>query len=415
MRSVLYVGTRRTSLEVNAAVFGALDAGYRVALLAPRHPEFGGSALSDVQITDLHDRERALTDAIELARRTPVSGVVSCSDSTIELAAAIAQKLGLAGPSPEAAHRARNKQAMRACLADRPDLIPRFAPVNSLESLRAAHARIGTPAVLKPAGANGSKAVMTVRHDTDLAELFAVATHVTSPGVDPIFGDYPGEFVYEEMLGGSEHSVEGFVHGGRVSIAGITDKWVKDEYFTEYQEIHPTRLAAPVRDRVYALTRDVIARVGIDNCSFHLECRVLSDGTARLLEVAARPGGGYIASHLVPMSTGIPFHTNIVRVATGDTPIMESTLRLVAGSRSLLSPHAGRFQGFAGLADVHRLWGVEHVVLEREPGSDIVMPPAEAASSWLGSVIVRAGDYDEVLSTLAEVDRLAQPIVTPLP
>lgn len=409
-RAVIFAGTRFLPAEVVPAAFGALEAGYKVALLSSAPPLFSSAALADIEIVDMSDRAQAMEAALRLADRTNAQGVVTWSELYVELAAAIAQKCGWPGPSPEAAHRARNKYSMRQALKDRPDLIPKFRVVRSLGDLRTAYQEVGAPAVLKPAGAAGSKAILTVDHGCNLSDLFATATRLTSlERRDPYFGEYPGEFVYEERLGGTEHSVHGFVYEGRMFIAGITDKWVTPDVFSEYQAIHPSRLGDPEQKAVRALTDAVVTRIGLDNCAFHLDCRVLDDGTARLLEVGARPGGGYITSHLIPASTGISFHANAVRVATGEAPHMTPTRSLYAGGRYILATEPGVFHGFEGLNDVLGLAGIEHFTMEKEIGADVVLPPEEALSSLVGSVIVRAPDYEEVLELMQTAERLSRP------
>ena len=411
MATIVFMGTRRVPLEVHSALLAAHDLGYRVALVAPAPPRFCADLLSDVEVVDIFDRPAALKAATALAARTGAAGVVSWTDIGVELAAALAETCGFPGPPVEAAHRARNKHSMRAALRHRPDLIPRFRQVRSHADLVAARAEIGVPAVLKPAGGSGSRSIFQVDADTDLAALFAQAVSTTGVDVAPLFGDYPGEFVYEERLGGTEHSVEGFVHDGTVHIAGITDKWVTEPYFVEVEQVHPTRLPADVRDRAHELTRATVAAIGLDHCAFHLELRALPDGSVKLLEIAARPGGGYITSHLIPMSTGIAFHHDLIRIATCAAPELARTVDRFAGTRAVVSPVAGRFEGLDGLPDVLSLWGLDHVVLEREIGGRITLPPGDVLSAVVASAIVRSVSYDDVRDTLRRAVDLLRPRV----
>jgi biotin carboxylase len=407
------MGVRRVPLEVNAALLAAYSAGYKVALLSPSAPKFGRDILVDFEKVDIFDRPAALGAALDLAKRTGASGVVSWTDIGVELAAALADRCGWPGVPIEAAHKARNKHSMRAALKDHPELVPRFRGVRSLDDLVAARGEIGVPAVLKPAGGSGSRSIFQVEEDTDLEALFAQALRLTGPSIAPLFADYAGEFVYEERMGGTEHSVEGFVHDGVVHIAGITDKWVTEPYYVEYEQVHPTALSPAVAGAVNDLTRRTVMAIGLNWCAFHLECRVMPDGSAKLLEVAARPGGGFITSHLVPMSTGIPFHENLVRVAAGGSPVMERTAELYAGSRSVLSPIAGTFEGFDGLAEVLGLYGLEHFAYEREAGGTVTLPPGETLSAVLATAVARSAGYDDLRDTLRRACELSCPRVTP--
>ncbi|MFF1837024.1 ATP-grasp domain-containing protein [Streptomyces sp. NPDC058231] len=409
--TVIYVGTRRGPHEANRALMAARNAGYRVALLGSRAPGIQQDLIHDFEKISLSNREEALEAGLRLAQRTGAGGALAWTDGGVELAAALSEKCGWRGVPVEAAHKARNKHSMRMALASRPDLIPRFRLVTTLEQLTQARQEIGAPAVLKPAGGSGSRSILQVEPETDLAELFAQATALTLPSVASIFADYPGEFVYEERLGGTEHSVEGFVHDGTTYIAGITDKQVSFPYYVEYQEIHPSALPGPAVEAVHALTHEVTRAVGLDWCGFHLECRVLEDGTAKLLEIAARPGGGYITSHLVPGSTGVPFHENLVRLTSGDKPDLEHRSRAHFGSRSIISPVEGVFQGFEGLNDVLQIGGLEHFAFAHRIGDRIVLPPGDAGSCELGSALVRAPEFDDVQQALDLAAELARPRV----
>lgn len=80
----------------------------------------------------------------------------------------------------------------------------------------------------------------------------------------------PGQFVYEEFLDGSEHSVEGFLQRGRMRIAAITDKTTDGNSFLEIQHTQPTRLPAAGVAAIERLTALVVQTYGLDECTFHL-------------------------------------------------------------------------------------------------------------------------------------------------
>lgn len=412
--SVVFMGTRRAPLEVHQAMLAAQEAGMRIALVAPAPPAACADLFSDVEVVDIFDRPAALEAAVRLAARTSAVGVVSWTDIGVELAARLAAHCGWPGVPPEAAHRARNKHSMRDALAAYPELIPRFRHVRNLADLHAAREDVGTPAVLKPAGGSGSRSVLHVTLDTDLRALFEDATRLTATSVSPLFADYAGEFVYEELLGGTEHSIEGLVHEGKVHIVGITDKWVTEPHYVEYEQVHPSQLPAAIQHRVHEATRIIVREIGLNSCAFHLEVRVLPDGGIKMLEIAARPGGGFIASHLVPMSTGMSFQADLIRMATGEAPKLARTRDLYAVSRSVVCEAEGIFRGFDGLADVLQIWGVEHFVYEREPGSGVVLPPGDALSAVVGTAITRSVSYEDARAAAAHAVELACPVVEPV-
>ncbi|MFD7659997.1 ATP-grasp domain-containing protein, partial [Actinosynnema sp. NPDC059797] len=186
---------------------------------------------------------------------------------------------------------------------------------------------------------------------------------------------------------GTEHSVEGFVHAGAVHVAGVTDKRTLDPFRIELAHRHPSLLPPAALDRVHDVTARVVAALGLDDCTFHLECMVGPDGRVRLVEVGARGGGDFIASHLVTLATGRSFAENSVRVATGRPPLAAAGLPLGACVRKLVTDRTGVVAAYAGLDDAARTSGVRHLVVERPVGARVDQPPVDYKSCILGAVI----------------------------
>ncbi|WP_328941450.1 ATP-grasp domain-containing protein [Streptomyces sp. NBC_00250] len=413
MPSVLFVNARRSPLEVNAAALAAHRLGFEVVLLADREPLFASELLAETRVVDTFDAPATRTAALDLARRHDIQGVLTWGDRDVEFVAALAAELGLPGLPTDAARTVRNKYLTREALAaaGRPDLMPGYARVHDEASLRSAAERLGYPAILKPTSASGSRGIHRVDSAAGLTDEYGLLRSFTRPERDPIFRARPGELIYEEFLDGSEHSVEGLVVGDRLRIVGITDKWVTPDYSIEYLQVHPTALDPVRRQAVEELTEVTVRATGMRDCAFHLECRVLPDGSTKLLEVAGRIGGGYITSHLVPLATGIDFYAATVAVATGNAPDLTPRAAFHAGSRQLISPASGVFSGFGGLDAVLELPGVEHVALDQAIGTKVALPPTDYMSCVLGSVIARRGSHTAVREVLGRAADVADPLL----
>ncbi|MEV6963187.1 ATP-grasp domain-containing protein [Streptomyces sp. NPDC051207] len=399
---VLFVGLRKNPLEHRPAFEAAHREGHDVVLLAARPPaDLPRALLADVRAVDPHDTAAFDTAVDEVAAAHSVAGVVAWSDAGVEPAARAARRLGLPGIAPEAARLARNKYLMRQALAGRPHVIPRFARVRTLSDAEQALRHAGLPAVLKPAAGSGSKGIFLLRTEEELAPAFAELARLTGADGDGIFRHDRGDLVLEELLGGTEHSVEGFVHRGEVTVSGITDKTTTEPFRLELAHLHPSVLPAPALAAVHALTREVVTALGFDDCAFHLECMYDPGSGARLVEVAARAGGDFIASHLVGLATGVPFHENVIRVATGRPPRLPDGLTRHAGLRKLMAPAAGKLVRVDGVDTARGVPGVQHIVLDRTPGTTIRLPPAHFSSSAVGAVIATGESAASVQGALA--------------
>jgi biotin carboxylase len=411
-KSVLFVNLRGVPAEDRSALVAARRLGYAVDLVAPSLPAHATGLVREFRAVDTDDPEQGLCAARALADRTAPSGVLTWGDRGVELVALIAADLGLPALSPRAAHRARHKPSMRDAAGRVPGLVGRHMAVRGRADLGPAVREVGFPAVLKPAAAAGSMGIFEVR-DRDQAEAaFDLLSGWLREAPRAWRGACEhGELILDEFLEGPEFSVEGWVHGGTVTIAGITDKCTTDPFHLEYQHVHPSGRSQADQNVLREGTERVVRALELDHCAFHLECKLTPRGF-RLIEVAGRPAGDFIASHLIPLSTGIDFHGNCIRVACGRPPVVAAVDSLFAGVRFLLADLEGVFQGLDGLAEVLQLGSVEHVFIEVPVGTTVRLPPSDYDTQRVAAVLTRGPDHGAVLDTLATAARHCLPHLT---
>lgn len=397
---LIYLNLRRTPAEYRAALEAARRQGYGVALITDKPKGVPADLVDLVVCADTYDTSQVDEAVRQITQSHEVAGIMTWSDRDVETVSRIAADLSLPAPSPEAARIARNKALMREALSDHPETIPVYARVKSWEDALKATTETGYPAVLKPTSASGSKGIFICHTESDLRDAYVRLSELTRPERDRIFSTYPGELIIEQYLEGTEHSVEGFVHQGQLFVAGVTDKQTSHPFRLETGHLHPSALPEELLARVRDLTGTVVSAFGLDNCTLHLECMVSPRGTVKLVEAAARVGGDYITSHLVGLASGTPFYDNVIRVATGRPPEL-SAPSLVAGIRKLIAETPGVLGAIHGIPDALRIPGVQHVVLEAGPGTEIALPPSDFKSSLLGAVIASAGTAEAVSGALA--------------
>lgn len=380
----------------------ARDLGYHVLLVTNlRKLDVSRSLVHAVRYVDTFDVPQALEAGRVLAREHKVAGVISWRDQDVATAASLADELGLPGPPPYAAALTRDKYAMREALAHLLDAGPRFARVRMLPDALAAAARVGFPAILKPTVAMGSIGVFEVSSEGDLRDAFTLLSAYVRAESHPVFRNGRNELILEEFITGTEHSVEGYIHHGDVYIAGITDKTTLAPHHLEKRHVFPSALPEAVQVRTRAFTARIVDALGLDNCAFHLECKVQAERTV-LIEVAARTGGDYITSHLVPLATGVDFCANTLRVATGERPVATNagSSRYWAGVSKIVAPSSGALAGLKGIERALAIPGVEFITVERELGDHIETPPQDFMGCVLGSVIARAATRGELVASL---------------
>ncbi|HKR48897.1 MAG TPA: ATP-grasp domain-containing protein [Pseudonocardiaceae bacterium] len=412
--AVIFVNTRRTTLEAQACFFAANRIGLDVVLLADKPIPLPPGVAAEVVLADTYDGPAALVAAREVARRRPVAGVVTWGDRDVETVAYLAEGLGLPGNSPAAAAAARNKHTARTLLEKAaPHAIPRFYHVRSPADLAPAAEHVGFPAILKPTGASSSKGIFEVDDAGQLSVAFDRLMHFTRAGVDPIFQYYPQDLILEERLDGTEHSIEGIVVDGRVVSAGVTDKWTAAPFYLEYLQIHPSALPPAALDRACVIADEVVGALGLDCGAIHLEFRHLPDGAVKILEMNARTGGNFITSHLIPLSREYDFLGETLRVTTGaaDPRPMPDPTGVVAGSIQVITKETGRFAGFADLGAALTVPGIEHFTYEIPPGTEVRQPPDEFITPILATFIGRALDQPNLIRLLEEAADACWPLV----
>jgi biotin carboxylase len=244
----------RDRREIAAA---GLDARYRVRFEGP-----------DLDVQTGWEAEAVVTALAAV----PTDAIVATKDRSALAAALAAERRGLPGPSPAAVVRCQHKPTARE-VAHRavPAATPRFGDVEP-------------PAFVKPAVGRLSQG-----YDDDYIrgwrELAALAGFHGEVGL-----------LAEERLTGDEVTLEGYVHGGRVTTIGVTDSVMYPgtnsfERF-EYPSRHPEERLAELAD----VAERLLPALGFDDGFFNVELFVPASGPAKVIEVNAR-----IASQFAPL------------------------------------------------------------------------------------------------------------------
>ena len=75
----------------------------------------------------------------------------------------------------------------------------------------------------------------------------------------------------EQVIGGRQCTLEGYVFEGEVVPYGVVDSIRYPQVLSFHHYLYPSRLPPRVQDKMAALTRKVMAHTGFDNCGFNVE------------------------------------------------------------------------------------------------------------------------------------------------
>ncbi|MCE5409484.1 ATP-grasp domain-containing protein [Staphylococcus pseudintermedius] len=414
MKTLLFINLRSHKVERIAPVIEAKRQGYRVVLMTDHDPQLIDSGLDEVIEIDTYDETAVVEAVIAYHQQHHLSGILTWSDKDVELVAQLNDRLQLPGIPVSHVKDARNKYLMRMAFDQVPDISPDYENVRSEVDLRHAVARIGTPGILKPVGASGSKGIFKIESEECIEYVYETLRHATSPERDKVYHYYPNDYIYEGYLVGEEVSVEGVVQNGEVRIAGITDKAVTPEYSLEYIAIFPSDKNAALQQEIKTKATQAIQSLGIDHCAFHLEGRVTKDGF-KVIESAARPGGGFIASHLIPGASGHSYIEKILDVAVGNDvtenwPTFDQTSKKMC-FYSVMAEQAGIFKGVQGLDRLVEIPGVHYVVSLKNYGDSVILPPEHFSSCFVLNIVFEAESTEAVQQKIDWIHEVIEVIV----
>jgi glutathione synthase/RimK-type ligase-like ATP-grasp enzyme len=365
---------------------------------------------------DLRAADEAVAAVKEFAAERPVAGLMTYMEHHVELAARLAQDLGLPGMTPESAFHCRDKAETRRLLSQHRVPSARSYTADTEQDAVDAARLLGVPVVVKPRGLGGSAGVRRADNEAAVRAAYRAATSASTLGL-PAFA-VTGCLV-EEYLVGEEVSAATVVLGpGRASIVAVARKLLGPE--PTFLEVgHSVRAHdALARDpALQSVVRRTVDALGITSGLLHIELR-LTDRGPRVIEVNARLGGDLIP-RLAELALGIDLPAAAAALATGTEPDLTQRAASAAAIRFAYPRLSGRISELSasnpdetGL-DTHEPW-LDRLVLTQQLGSYVSAPPLSSIDDRLAHWVVQGPDDRAVTQRLDDIaDRLVVAIDAP--
>jgi len=302
---------------------------YRIFLLSPDRVTWESPYISDHDIIDPSNSCDVIAKALEISRRTVVTGVLTYHEPCVELVAVISQKLNLPHCGLRGASLCRDKYAARIALraAGLPSV--QCTLVHNHAEARSAAREIGYPVVVKPRALSASFGVTLVNDDSEIDAAYDCAQESTLP--EP--WDHRRGVLVEDYLPGLEISVDSIVQGEEVDPVIFARKMLG--FSPNFEEVgHIVARPAEVvddPDEVRAVVRAAHKAYEISNTATHTELR-MTPGGPQVVEINGRSGGGLIP-YLGQLATGFNLAVASADVAVGTQPDLLQTEHCVAGIR----------------------------------------------------------------------------------
>jgi biotin carboxylase len=389
-----------TTYRTEAFIDAATRLGVELVCASERPSTLEDLSPNSLVTLDFADPLGSAETIARFAQSRPIDAVVGVDDLTTVTAAAIGQRLGLKANALPAVSAARDKHAMRRCLAEAGVPVPRFHLVELADDPASAARKAEYPCVLKPLMLSASRGVIRANDPGEFVAAFErIAAILARPDAAPSTGARRALLV-EEFVPGREIALEGLLVGGSLHVLAIFDKPdpLDGPFFEETIYVTPSRLPAATQSRAAAVTRDACSALGLTEGPIHAELRV-NDRGPFVLEVAARSIGGLCARTLT-FGTGLSLEELILGHALGRPLESLERERRAAGVMMIPIPRAGRLVSVSGAEAARAVEAIEDVVITMHPGQEVV--PLPEGWQYLGFIFARAETPAAVEGALRE-------------
>ena len=274
---------------------------------------------SDLDQLEEFEPEHFLADV----ESVPAEGVIGTKDLSALLAAIVAERRGLPGPSPTSLlalqHKPTSRDVQRLVA---PESTPKFCVLEN------GGVPCDPPFFAKPVVGRLSQNAYRIDDLSELAKLHEADRYTARYAeIAAIAGGDPARahgFIGEELLSGDEVTLEGYVHGDRVVTIGITDsvKYPGTLSFERFE--YPSRLSDERQAELSDIACRILPALGFEGGFFNVEFFVQEDGPAQIIEV-----NGRIASQFAPLVQalhGRSTYDALFELACGQDPHWETGL-----------------------------------------------------------------------------------------
>lgn len=368
------------------AIKAAKELGYEI-ILVDYDENATGFALADVKlVVSTLDKEEVYRQALIYR---PDVVITSTSDGPVRTAAYVNEKLG---KKPDLSYEdslcATIKSHMRKRLEENHVPVPVYYVVENWAGFWEAVKALDGRCIVKPSDNAGSRGVTLLeggeKTEEELRRVYDYSKGNSRNGI----------VMVEEFMSGAEVSVEAMTVNGKTEIISITDKYItQPPYFVEIAHSEPSRLGGEVQERIREVALQAIRAIRLQNGPSHTEIKVTEEGP-KVVEIAARLGGDFITSRLVPLSTGVDLVGASVRLAAGEAPDLSAKWQRAAAIHFIQSGK-GKLRRLEMGEEIFRMDGVEEAVLYKKAGD--TTDGTKSSNDRLGHIITVGRTPEEAM------------------
>jgi len=359
---------------------------------------------------DFNDFDKSVEIIVDSAKESPFCGVIGCDDSTVEMAAKVAEILGLPHNPPEAARLSRRKDLSRHHLMEQGCAVPQHRYLDINQDIISQISDLAYPCVVKPVHLSASRGVIRANNQDELLAACKRIKAIINETSDSIEAS---RILIEDYIDGVEVAYEGFLSDGELHTLAIFDKPIPlvGPYFEESIYVTPSQLSAETQKTIKKSIAQACSAYGLKTGPIHAEARVNQDN-AWILEVASRTIGGDCGRSLDSSEeSGFSLEELAINLAIGK----KITPNPIQGSRGVMMipiPKGGILKRVEGLEEARQVPFVEKVDIIISEGHELI--PLPEGEQYPGYIFARADTPQQVITALEDAHAKLEFKISPL-
>lgn len=394
MQTIIFIGsnksgTSRDALKLSEAM------GYFTVLFTDREKfmkqrEEFHEVHQMIYIEELLDKERLYKEIKELQLQgKDIKGCISLIDPFVQIAATINNEIIQTNLSTDALYLMGDKTRFRQIMGSHPATPAFYIFKPEKETINDCVERYESllPLIIKSPVSNGSKDVILV----ETKEKF-------KQGLKKLLSANPyTPILIEEYLVGPQYLVEVIVHDGNVHIIGVIEQEIaKLNRFIVTDYSFPAILAEEDLEKLENTVRSIIATLGLENGTCHLEVRHVK-GEWKLIEINPRMSGGAM-NRIIYEGSGVDLIKETFMLYLGEEPNLLRQHQRYVYAKYLTVNSRGRLLKVTGKNRAFKHEGVKDVYIKPRKGS-ILMPPLSMGDRY--AYVLAAADHPQKAKEIA--------------
>ncbi len=359
---------------------------------------------------DFTQPEQLYIQLVKSVQDYNVVGVIATDDYTAELAARIAQTLGLPHNDPNAVLLTQRKDLARAQLEKHGVSKPKHWRLDLHADVKSQLNSIVYPVVVKPVSLSGSRGVIRAN---DQAELLTAIERITLllNSMNDLNDEAQRYILVEQFIEGEEFAIEGMLYQGELNLLTVFDKPepLNGPYFEENYYLCPSKLSQQNQQQMKEVLQQACDAYGLTEGPVHAECRI-KDGQIYIIEVAARTIGG-LCARLLSVGTGHSLEEIVLQHAMGQHCDINPQQQ-AAGVLMIPIPKAGILKRIEGMLAAQAVDHIDEINIQIREGHELI--PLPEGSSYLGFIFAYADTIEKVEHALRSAHAHLNFVIAPV-